>query len=69
MILRSTQTELISYAYNETGLCDSDRIQRTIDSDPVVHGQFNELVSMMTLLDEAIPEINPATIEKILQFS
>jgi hypothetical protein len=68
MMKTTTQIELLSYAYNETGLHDSDRIQRSIDGDPVVADEFNEIVSVMEVLDQAKPEINPSTIEKILQF-
>ena len=68
MMKTTTQNELLSYAYNETGMHDSDRIQRSIDGDPVVADEFNEIVSVMDVLDQAKPEINPSTIEKILQF-
>ena len=68
MMKTTTQNELLTYAYNETGLRDSDRIQRAIDGDPIVADEFNEIVSVLNLLDKAVPEINPATIERILQF-
>jgi hypothetical protein len=68
MMKTTTQNELLSYAYNETGLIDSDRIQRSIDGDPIVAGEFNEIISVMDMLDKAVPEIKQATIEKILQF-
>jgi len=68
MMKTTTQIELLSYAYNETGMHDSDRIQRSIDGDPVVADEFDEIVSVMDVLDQAKPEIKPSTIEKILQF-
>ena len=68
MIKRSTLSDLISYAYNETGLCESDRIQRSIDGDPVVRNDYKEIVEVINILDSATPEISPEAIEKILQF-
>jgi len=65
----ATQNELLSYAYNETGLLESDRIQRVIDGDPIVAGEFNEIVSVLNLLDTAVPEVNPAVIDRILKFA
>lgn len=69
MMETTTQNELLIYAYNESGLHDSDRIQRAIDGDPLVADEFNQIVSVMEMLDKAVPEINPATIQRILQFS
>jgi hypothetical protein len=68
MIKRSTLSDLLSYAYNETGLCDGDRIQRSIDGDPVVRTDYNELVKIINVLDDAKPEVSPEAIEKILRF-
>jgi hypothetical protein len=64
----STFSDLLSYSYNETDLQNSDRIQKLIDGDPLIQEEFNELNSTIQLLDEAIPEINPEVIEKILRF-
>jgi hypothetical protein len=64
----TTQIDLMNYAYNQTGLIKSDLIQRSIDGDPVVKDEFNEIVTVMNLLDNAKPEINPSSLEKILQF-
>ncbi len=68
MIKRSTFSDLLSYAYNETGLHESDRIQKSIDGDPLVQEEFNELTETIKILDEAAPEVNPEVIEKILRF-
>jgi hypothetical protein len=68
MIKRSTLSDLVSYAYNETGLCDSDRIQRSIDGDPVVRKDFNEIVEIIQVLGNAQPVISEKSIERILQF-
>jgi hypothetical protein len=68
MIKRSTFSDLLSYAYNETGLADSDRIQKSIDGDPLVQEEYNELTETIKILDDVTPEINPAVIENILKF-
>ena len=67
MIKTTTHSDLLKYAYNETGMSDSDRLQRSIDGDPVVADDFTEIVSVMNLLDEAVPEVNPSIVEKILK--
>lgn len=66
MILTSTQKDLLRYAYNETGLIESDRIQRSIDGDPVVRQDFSELVSVLEQLDLASPQPSDESIRKIL---
>ena len=43
----STQKELLRYAYNETDLSDSDRIQKSIDGDPLVQQDYNEIHDVM----------------------
>lgn len=68
MIKRSTFSDLLSYAYNETGLSDSDRIQKSIDGDPLVREDYHELLEVLNELDAAKPEINPESIKRILQF-
>ena len=66
MIKKSTLSDLLSYAYNETGLHESDRIQREIDGDPLLLDEYKELTETLNILDEAKPEINPELIKKIL---
>jgi hypothetical protein len=68
MIKRSTFSDLLSYAYNESDLKDSDRIQREIDGDPLLEQDYKELTGTLNILDAATPEIDPAVIEKILKF-
>ena len=68
MVKRSTFSDLLSYAYNESGLCESDRIQREIDGDPLLQAEYKELTETLNVLDEAKPEISPEVIKKILQF-
>jgi hypothetical protein len=47
----STQKDLLRYAYNETNLPDSDRIQRSIDGDPLVMQDYNEIHNVLKTLD------------------
>ena len=67
MIKRSTFSDLLSYAYNESGLHESDRIQREIDGDPLLQAEYNELSETLNVLDEAKPEVSPELINKILK--
>ena len=68
MIKRTTQTDLLSYAYNDAGLCDSDRIQRAIDGDPLIMEDFKEIIKVIKILDSAKPEISPESMNRILKF-
>jgi len=68
MIKRSTFSDLITYAYNETGLHDSDSIQRNLDADPVLQAEYNEINNILAVLDTVKPEVSEESIKKILQF-
>jgi hypothetical protein len=68
MIKNTTFSDLLAYAYNETGLTESDRIQRQIDGDPVTLEAYNDLHAVLNLLSEATPEISPASLKRILEF-
>lgn len=68
MIKRTTQTDLMSYAYNDSGLCDSDRIQRAIDGDPLLMEDFKEIIKVIEILDSAKPEISTESMKRILKF-
>lgn len=68
MIKRSTFSDLLSYAYNESGLCESDRIQREIDGDPLLQAEYKELSKTLNILDQAKPAISQESIKRILQF-
>jgi hypothetical protein len=65
----TTQQDLILYAYNESDLKDSDRIQRSIDGDPIVQGDFNEIVDTLNTLDEGKVQPSEDTIRNILKLS
>ena len=58
---------LILYAYNETELTDSVLIQRSIDGDPLVESEFNEIVASINLLDKALLEPDQAVINRLME--
>ena len=66
---KTTTQDLLNYAYNETGLCDSDRIQRAIDGDPIVAGEYKEITEVIGTLNAAVPGPSDATIARILEFA
>jgi hypothetical protein len=65
----TTKEDLILYAYNESDLKDSDRVQRTIDGDPLIQQDFNEIVETMGALDDGKVSPSDSTIQKILNFA
>jgi hypothetical protein len=69
MNITTTPKDLLLYAYNETDLKDSDRIQRSIDGDPLVQEEFNEITSALSLLEGSSVKPADSTIRKILDFA
>lgn len=67
MINTITFNQLLAYAYNETGLLESDRIQRTIDGDPLIHAEYQELVGLLTAFDGVIPKVSEKCIETLME--
>jgi len=68
VITTTTVADLLTYAYNEADLLDSDRIQRALDGDPNLQEEYDSILQVMSLLDAGKPEIAAGSIEKILQF-
>ena len=66
MIKTTTQKDLLRYAYTETKLLDSDRIQRAIDGDPLLSNDYQEIVKVMEMLDVSCPAPSDEAIRKIL---
>ena len=66
---KTTTRDLLCYAYNESDLKDSDRIQRGIDGDPLVQNEFNEIIETLSMLDASGVQPREATVKKILDFS
>jgi hypothetical protein len=65
----TTKEDLILYAYNESDLKDSDRVQRSIDGDPIIQQDFNEIVETMGIMDEGKVQPSESTIQNILSFA
>ena len=57
-VTTTQQQEWLLYFYNECGMRDSDRIQRSIDGDPVKQADYRELVDQLDLLN--LPQIGRA---------
>jgi hypothetical protein len=58
--------ELYLYACNETGLTDSDRIQRAIDGDPLTADDFSAIVQLIETLETPVPGPSDALVSRIL---
>jgi hypothetical protein len=65
----TTKQDLILYAYNESDLKNSDRIQRGIDGDPLVQDEFNEIIDALSSLDSGKVQPSEATLKKIMAFA
>ena len=65
----TTQHDLLLYAYNESDLNDSDRIQRRLDGDPLVKQEFNEIIGTVSLLDNLLLEPSEKSMEVIMAFA
>ncbi|HNP48128.1 MAG TPA: hypothetical protein PKL85_04785 [Bacteroidia bacterium] len=66
MIKTTTQIDLLQYAYNESDLADSDRIQRSIDGDPLVKEAFQEIHQLTSILNDGFLEPSEKSILNIL---
>ena len=66
---KTTTLDLIFYAYNEADLKNSDRIQRSIDGDPLVQNDYNELLETLSSLDGSSLQPSESTVQKILDFA
>jgi len=63
-----TREELILYAYNETELSDSVRIQNAIDSDPLVNSEYKELHETLNSLDRILLEPDDKVMSRLMEF-
>ena len=63
-----TQQDLILYAYNETELTDSVLIQNSIDGDPLIEGEFREIVESIHMLDKIKLEPDEKVMTRLVQF-
>ena len=63
-----TAEDLILYAYNETELRDSVRIQNQIDSDPLIADEYREIVASINSLDKIILEPDAFVMNRLMEF-
>jgi len=63
----STHSDLLKYAYNETNLPESDRIQRSIDGDPLVKQDYDEIHDVLNTLDEGKVSPSEKSVQAILK--
>ena len=59
--------DLILYAYNETELTDTVLIQQSIDGDPLVQNEYNEIVASINILDKALLEPDQSVIDRLME--
>ena len=63
-----SREDLILYAYNETELTDTVLIQHSIDGDPLVEDEYQEIVASINLLDEFLLEPDDRAMKRLMQF-
>jgi hypothetical protein len=64
---KTSTRNLIKYAYNETRLGETVETRNAIDGDPLVEGEYKELLESMKTLDEAALNPSEETIKAILK--
>jgi hypothetical protein len=70
MIENSTQlNDWLLYYYNECDLLASDRIQRTIDGDPLLQHDYLELVTLLDAMTVKALEPSTASVQRILEYA
>jgi len=70
MIENSTQlNDWLLYYYNECDLLASDRIQRTIDGDPLLQHDYLELVTLLDAMTVMALEPSTASVQRILEYA
>jgi hypothetical protein len=62
-----TQNDLLLYAYNETELNDSVRVQNAIDGDPLVEGEYKEIVSTIEALNKMLLEPDDKVMNRLYE--
>ena len=63
-----SQNDLLLYAYNETELSDSVRVQHCIDSDPLVESEYREITASIDSLDKILLEPDANVINRLIEF-
>ena len=65
----STTEKLILYLFNETALTDTVLIQKSIDYDPEVEVEFENIKSALQMIDKTLMNPSAKTVEKIMQYA
>ncbi|MFM2136695.1 MAG: hypothetical protein RL021_2095 [Bacteroidota bacterium] len=68
-VTTTQQQDWLLYYYNECGMRDCDRIQRSIDSDPERVSEYAELVQRLDGLRLPLLEPSDAVVDRILSFA
>jgi len=64
---KTSTLELIKYAYNETRLNETVETRNAIDGDPLVEGEYREILESLKKLDEMKMNPSDETIQAILK--
>jgi len=65
----STTENLILYLFNETAMAESVLIQREIDHDPAVEGEFENIKKAVSLLDKALISPSKECISNLMSYA
>lgn len=65
----STTENLLLYLFNETEFSETVLIQRSIDYNPEVECEFENIKNVFQSLDKALVAPSPSTVSKILAYS
>jgi hypothetical protein len=62
-----SQEDLLLYAYNETELTESVLIQQSIDGDPLVEDEYQEIVASIDVLNKVLFEPDQETMDRLME--
>ena len=65
----STTEKLILYLFNETALTETVIIQKSIDYDPEVEVEFENIKSAMEMIDKTLMDPSRASVQKIMNYA
>ena len=65
----STTEKLILYLFNETALTETVIIQKSIDYDPEVEVEFENIKSAMEMIDKTLMDPSAASVQKIMKYA
>ena len=65
----STTEKLILYLFNETALTETVIIQKSIDYDPEVEVEFENIKSALSMIDSTLMNPSSSTVKKIMKYA